>query len=174
MKTLLFVASLLLFGASFLIHGMSLLGIPVIRETGAISLHVGMLLMGLISAILIQEPAYGYRGNIKEFWRKYAPSWLHGAWLVLLVYAVLTIGWAGIFRATIKPKDELHSRAVAIQIFSSGWMLFYSISVGVLYAVLQHRKESAACEAESLLRVPGTGAKRRTGKWRGRLMKKGK
>jgi hypothetical protein len=67
-----------------------------------------------------------------------------------------------------------HSRAVAIQIFSSGWMLFYSISVGVLYAVMQHGKESAAREAESLLRAPGTGAKRRIGKWRGRLMKKGK
>jgi hypothetical protein len=143
MKTTLLIVSLLLFAMSAYAHVISFFGIPAVKETGAIVLHLGMLVMGLIAATVIHKPAYSY-GDTKIFWRKHLPSWFKTTWLILFAYGFITIAWAAYSHDVVKQNDEIHGRVLANRIFSAGWMFLYSISLGIFYAVFNHQKENRA------------------------------
>ena len=131
-------------------HALSFLGVALVREHSAITLHFGMLILGVAAAASVSATVSRCASGTRVFWRRHLPAWMRMVWLILFVNGFATIGWAIWSKFSgEKALDEMAGRAMANRIFGAGWMFLYAMLAGLFYAVFDcHRKGSERADRD--------------------------
>ncbi len=148
MRVILYIAwaGLILSG---IVHIMSLVGYNEFLndwEAFVFFLHGGAILLGLPMILSLQKTATGK--NKKDLWKialENCPNWMRKLIGLCLIYGFLSsiIEW---FLST-----GGHESRAPFKFFSSGWIIFYSLEIGVIHSYLHRPLDKSEIKSHSRL-----------------------